>query len=99
MSQWGEQRARVSTLSVSGCYIDSRTAPTVGTELREITVTLPTGVITVRGTVVESTPGIGFAVRFTGLDGGTQTALNEVVRVVSAPGDGATPSSGRPPVP
>jgi hypothetical protein len=99
MSQWGEQRARVSTLSVSGCYINGRTAPAAGTELREITVTLPAGPFTVRGIVVESTPGVGFAIRFTGLDSDARAALHELVRVTSGAGGAATPSSERSPVP
>jgi hypothetical protein len=99
MSQWGEQQARVSTLSASGCYIESRTAPMVGTELREITVTLLTGAITVRGAVVESTPGIGFAVRFIDLGNDAQAALNDAVRATCAAGGTLTPSSAQPPVP
>ena len=98
MSQWGEQRARISTLSSSGCYIESRTAPIVGTGLQDIMIALPTGAITVHGVVVDATPGIGFAVRFTGLDGHAQGRLTDIVRATSAAG-ASTPSSARPPVP
>jgi hypothetical protein len=98
MSQWGEQRARVSTLSSSGCYIESRTAPIVGTDLQDIVVMLPTGAITVQGTVVDATPGIGFAVRFTNLDTDAQARLSDLVRATSAAG-ASTPSSPLPPVP
>src|SRR5262245_32239283 len=80
MSQWGEQRGRVSSLSSHGCYITGRTAPAVGTDVPDILITLPTGAITVHGTVVDATPGIGFGVRFTDLDREAATRLNDLVR-------------------
>ena len=89
MSQWGTQRARVSTLSSSGCYIESRTVPVVGADVREITVMLPAGTITVQGTVVDATPGVGFSVRFTDLDSDALARLVDLVQ-------GLTPEAPQP---
>jgi len=69
LSDWSEERSRVSNLSPAGCYIECRTTvPPEGTALSAITVTLPTGVITLRGTVVHAIRGVGFAVQFTEVD-------------------------------
>jgi hypothetical protein len=76
LGDWGEESARVSSLSTSGCYIDSRSAvPQLGTALT-ITITLPTGEITAQGTVVSAMRGVGFAVQFTGLDDDTHARLS-----------------------
>ena len=79
MSQWGAQRARVSSLSGAGCFIDSRTAPPVGADVSEITITLPAGTITVHGTVVDATPGIGFGVRFADLSSDAKAHVNDLL--------------------
>jgi len=68
-SEWSEERSRVSNLSPEGCYIECRSAvPSEGTSALAITVTLPTGEVTVQGTVVHSIRGVGFAVQFTAVD-------------------------------
>ena len=83
LSVWGEQRSRVSILSPTGCYIDSRfTVPAEGTVVRDITLTLPTGTLTLQGTVIATMRGVGFAVRFTELDKDTRDRLSALISSV-----------------
>lgn len=82
LSVWGQQASRVSSISPTGCYIDSRlTVPPEGTCVRDIRVALPGGCIAVAGTVLQATPGVGFAVRFTGVDDETRARLRDLVGV------------------
>ena len=75
VADWGEERGRVSSLSITGCYIETRgTAPAEGTPLSG-TITLPSGDIAVQGTVVNVLRGVGFAVQFTDLDEDVQHKL------------------------
>jgi hypothetical protein len=79
-SAWGEERSRVSSLSPTGCYIESRSSvPPVGEEIRDLTVILPTGSLGLHGTVIEATRGVGFVVRFTEVDTGTHDRLSALV--------------------
>ena len=79
-SQWGEERARVSSLSANGCYIESRfSVPADGVVIRELSVALPTGALNLRGTVLSAMPGVGFAVRFGDLDPRTHERLKMLV--------------------
>jgi PilZ domain len=81
LSAWGEERCRISSLSPTGCYIDSRfTVPAEGTQVQDINVTLPTGQITLQGTVVYAMPGVGFAVRFTQVDADARARLNALIQ-------------------
>ena len=80
VSVWGDQKARVSSISPTGCYIDSRSiVPAEGTHLPEISVALPGGELTLEGTVIGATPGAGFAVRFTGVNREARTRLCRLV--------------------
>jgi hypothetical protein len=80
LSAWGEQQARVSSLSPIGCFIEIRSADLpAGTVVEDITVTLPTGPLTLQGQVVQAQRGVGFAVQFTGLDEKTQNQLIALV--------------------
>jgi len=80
LSAWGEETARISSLSPTGCYIESRfSVPPEGAVVPDITVTLPTGRIILQGTVIEATRGIGFAVRFIELDTHTRDRLGDLV--------------------
>lgn len=81
LSDWGEEQCRISSLSPTGCYIEGRfSVPPMGTPVQEITVTLPTGSITVAGEVVHAIPGIGFAVRFTDVDDEARARLNALAQ-------------------
>ena len=77
LSQWGEEKARVSSLSPTGCYIESRrSVPPEGSVVQELTIALPTGSVTLQGTVVDAMSGVGFAVRFIELDTKTRESLS-----------------------
>ena len=79
LSVWGEQTSRISSLSPTGCYIDSRFAvPAEGT-VPEITLALPTGTLALQGTVIATMRGVGFAVRFTELDRDTRDELSALI--------------------
>jgi len=81
LSQWGEERCRISSLSPTGCYIDSRfTTPAVGTVVQDITILLATGDLVLQGTVLDSMRGVGFAVRFTDVDEETRYRLSVLVQ-------------------
>ena len=81
LGAWGEERARVSSLSITGCYIESRfSVPAEGAVVRELTLTMPTGTLNLQGTVIDATRGIGFAVRFTELDENTRDRLRALVQ-------------------
>ena len=76
-SEWSEERSRVSNLSPEGCYIECRsTVPREGAAVPAITVSLPTGEVTMQGTVVHSIRGVGFAVRFAEVDEDTHVRLS-----------------------
>ena len=77
VSEWSEERSRVSNLSPEGCYIECRsTVPRQGTAVSAITVSLPTGEVTMQGTVVHSIRGVGFAVQFTAVDEDAHATLS-----------------------
>jgi hypothetical protein len=80
LSPWGEEKARVSSLSPNGCYIQSRfSVPPAGAVLRELTIALPTEKLNLQGTVIDAMSGVGFAVRFIDLDAKTRQSLNILV--------------------
>ena len=82
LSDSGEEQTRVSSISPTGCYINCRAAaPAEGTHLQEISVALPGGALTLEGTVIGASPGVGFAVRFTGVDREARTRLCRLVGV------------------
>ena len=81
LGPWGEERARISSLSPTGCYIESRfSVPPEGEPIQELTIVLPTETIHLQGTVLDSMPGVGFAVRFTDLDEKTRDCLSAVIQ-------------------
>ena len=82
VSQWGPMPARLSNLSPTGCYIDSRlNVPAVGETVENITViSVAEHPLVLHGTVIDSTRGIGFAVRFTELDEDTRERLRALLR-------------------
>jgi len=79
---WGEERARVSSLSPNGCYIESRfSVPPDGELVRDLVIALPTGSVNLQGTVLNATSGVGFAVRFIDIDTKTQKSLSAFISV------------------
>jgi PilZ domain len=88
LSTWGEEKSRISSLSPTGCYIDSRfTTPAEGTVVQDITITLPTGSLTLQGTVLDTMRGVGFAVRFTDIDKDTRNSLSVLIRDLQTMGE------------
>lgn len=80
VSPWGDEQTRISSLSPTGCYINSRfSVPPQGTHVREICLAVPDGQISVHGIVVSATPGVGFAVRFADMDDETNARLRKLV--------------------
>jgi hypothetical protein len=83
VSDEGSEQTRVSSISPTGCFIDSRSSvPPAGTHLQEISVALPGGELTLEGTVIGATHGTGFAVRFTGVN---REARSRLCRLVGVP--------------
>ena len=80
LGPWGEERARVSSLSLTGCYIESRfSVPPDGVVIRELAIALPTGTINLEGTVVDAISGVGFAVQFSQVDAKARESLNVLI--------------------
>ena len=98
LSAWGEERCHISSLSPTGCYIDSRfTTPREGTVVQDITIPLATGTLSLQGTVIDAMRGVGFAVRFIKLDKDTRDRLSVLIRdlqtTVDSIGGCSTPGS------
>lgn len=80
VSPWGEERAKVSSVSENGCYLESRfNVPPEGSLIPEITILAGTASLTLQGTVINPMPGIGFAIRFTELDEDSRAQLRVLV--------------------
>jgi PilZ domain len=85
VTAWGEERARVSSLSLTGCYIESRfSVPPDGEAVRDLTIALPAGKINLQGTVLNATSGVGFAVRFIDLDAKTRERLSALIHIAQS---------------
>jgi hypothetical protein len=79
-SPFGLARARVSSLSPTGCYVEDRfLAAKRDEEIPELTIELPDGPVILRGFVIDAMPGVGFAVRFTRVDEEARACLSAVV--------------------
>ena len=76
----GKQDARMSEISMDGCFIDSITQGRTLGELVEFKVHLPTGPwISLQGELVNEDYPIGFGLRFSGLGDDDKRMLAEVV--------------------
>lgn len=73
-----QRAARVTDLSIRGCYIDSYRVPPLG-ETVEFTVNIWGQEVPLRGVVVHATAGIGFAIEFAALD---ETAVSRIASFV-----------------
>ena len=81
LSEWGTERGRVSSLSPTGCYVESRfTVPAEGVVVEDITIAVPTGSLTLRGTVLTAMRGVGFALRFIEPDIHMRESLSALVQ-------------------
>ena len=67
--KWGAFDARLNDLSVSGCYIVNRlTTPSIGEIVEIDVIRTAKEPLALSGEVVGAEPGIGFGIRFAGLD-------------------------------
>ena len=75
----GHHTARVSDLSLGGCYLDTLGQAVVG-EVIGVEIKMPDGSwLQLRGTVAFYTPGMGFSVCFTFLTDEEQYQLSQVI--------------------
>jgi hypothetical protein len=83
----GQYSARISDLSLGGCYIESLAQVVVGSEL-QFEIRLPTGLwMPLRGTIVYQQPSLGFGVRFAHL---TLMERNLLMQVLNSAGNRRT---------
>ena len=76
----GKQDARMSEISMEGCFIDSRVQGRALGDIVEFKVHLPGGPwVSLQGELVNEDYPIGFGLRFTGLTAADQSLLAEVV--------------------
>ena len=75
----GNHTARISDLSVGGCYLDTLGGASVG-EVISLEIKLPDGVwLQLRGSVAFHHPGLGFSVCFTFLTDEEQYQLTQII--------------------
>ena len=75
----GRHPARISDLSLGGCYLDTLGGVEVG-EIISLEIRLPSGEwLPLRGTVAFHHPGLGFSVCFTFLTDEEQYQLSELI--------------------
>lgn len=75
----GRHPARISDLSLGGCYLDTLGGVEVG-EVISLEIKLPNGEwLPLRGTVAFHHPGLGFSVCFTFLTDEEQEQLSELI--------------------
>jgi hypothetical protein len=70
--------SRISDISLTGCYVDTRLMPELGEEL-EFFVTTDQDPIKVRGTVATVHPGIGFGFKFAELTDETRERITALI--------------------
>ena len=77
--RWENGQARLSDLSLGGCYVDTLGQVSVG-EVVNLEIKMPDGSwLPLRGTVAYYHPGLGFSVCFTFLTEEEQEKLSEVI--------------------
>jgi hypothetical protein len=90
--KWGAFDARLNDLSVSGCYIvNRRTTPSVGEIVEIDVVRTAQDPLPLSGEVVSTEPGIGFGVRFAGVDDNLRQQLESLM----AEGDSSNQRAGQ----
>ncbi len=76
----GKQDARMSEISMAGCFIDSRVQGRSLGDIVEFKVHLPSGPwVSLKGELVNEDYPMGFGLRFTGLTDGDKSLLAQVV--------------------
>jgi PilZ domain-containing protein len=90
--KWGAFDARLNDLSVSGCYIvNRRTTPSIGEIVEIDVVRTAKEPLPLSGEVVSTEPGIGFGVRFAGVDDN----LRKQLETLMAEGDSSNRRAGQ----
>jgi hypothetical protein len=90
--KWGAFDAKLNDLSVSGCYIvNRRTTPSVGEVVEIDLIRTAKEPLPLSGEVVSTEPGIGFAVRFAGVDDN----LRQQLETLMAEGDSSNRRAGQ----
>ena len=75
----GRYNARITDISIDGCYIESIGQVTIAQQIR-FEIQLPTGSwVPFRGEVVNHQPNLGFGVRFIGLTEQEKKALAQML--------------------
>ena len=77
---WSGASARISDLSLGGCFVDCQAVPSVG-ETTEVTVAFDGMPTRLRGRVVNVQRGFGFGLEFTDLDEPTLKRLRNFLSV------------------
>ena len=80
----GFAATRVSDLSATGCYVESRTPVSIGSTLR-IRLRIADGEITLTGRVVHTQTGIGFGVQFEPLASSIERTLTQFLQTAQHP--------------
>ena len=77
----GKRQARISDVSIGGCFVDTLTNVRAGEEI-SLTCTLPEGEhLDVKGNVAYVMDGFGFGVEFTQFSNGSEEALRKIVNM------------------
>jgi hypothetical protein len=75
----GKRQARISDVSIGGCFVDTLTNVRAGEEV-SLTCELPGGEhLDIKGNVAYVMDGFGFGVKFTHLGNGSEEALKKIV--------------------
>lgn len=83
----GTGKARVTDLSLGGCYIDALNPQRPGDPI-QLDIALPEGVVSATGAVVYAVPNQGYAVRFVGLPSEAEDVLRRAVERLVSEGQG-----------
>ncbi len=78
----GRYNARITDISIDGCYIESIGQVTIGQQIR-FEIQLPAGSwVPFRGEVANHQPNLGFGVRFIGLSEQDKNVLEQIAGTV-----------------
>jgi hypothetical protein len=79
----GKHEARISDISLGGCYVESLAQVSIGEEVR-FEIQLPTGGrMPLSGEVMHHQPNLGFGLRFAGLSVMERNVLTHVLKELS----------------
>jgi hypothetical protein len=79
----GRMTVRISDVSLTGCYVDTRTEIAAGS-VAIITVSVRGEVMTLSGVVTHTHPGLGFGMQFDALSEKTHRQIEALLRSLSS---------------